>query len=196
MSFFTPRFEFVGIDIDVNDNRPVLSKTPLLEMWKTKQPSSIRDFVSFIGLIEFYRKWIPFFDARISYIRSLMANHDYNNRLTTEDITPQIHDEMLDLLNVVLSDHILQWADIKKWFYIRTDVCSRSHGNVLLQSGDDAASPAAMNREINGVECEFELTRASTLKLHPLGFAARKYTKNGKFLHSFMMEALGMNFVI
>ena len=106
-----------------------------------------------------------------------MSNHDYNDRLTAKDITPEIHDEMLDLFTAVLSDPILQRADIKKRFYIRTDACSRGHGNVLLQSGDDAASLAAMNREINGAECEFELTRASTLKLHPLGFTACKCTK-------------------
>ena len=51
--FFTPRFEFVGIDIDSNGNRPALSKTPLLEMWKTKQPSSKWGFASFIGLVGF-----------------------------------------------------------------------------------------------------------------------------------------------
>ena len=165
-------------------------------MWKTKQPSSTRDFVSFIGLVGFYREWIPFFDARIFCIQSVMANHDYNDCLTAEDITPEIHDEMLDLLTAVLSDPILQRADIKKRFYIRTDACSRGHGNVLLQPGDDAASLTTMHREINGTECEFELTRAITLKLHPLGFAARKYTKNEKFLHSFMMEVLCMSFAI
>ena len=125
-----------------------------------------------------------------------MANHDYNDRLTAEEITPEIHDEMLDLLNAVLSDPILQWADIKKTLYIRTDACSRGHGNVLIQPGDDSASLAAIHRETIGADCEFELTRASTLKLNHLGFAARKCTKNEKFLHSFMMEALGMNFAI
>ena len=68
--FSTPRFEFVGIDIDVDGNRPALSKENLLEMWKRKQPSSTRDFASFIGLVGFYREWIPFLKPEflVSYL--------------------------------------------------------------------------------------------------------------------------------
>ena len=53
-----------------------------------------------------------------------------------------------------------------------------------------------MHLEMNGHDCEFELTCASKLKLYRLGFAARRCTKTEKFLHSFMMEALGMSYTI
>ena len=35
--FFTPRFEFVGVDVADAGNHPALSKGPLFEMWKTKK---------------------------------------------------------------------------------------------------------------------------------------------------------------
>ena len=194
--FFSERFEFVGTDIASAGNCPAKSKTPLFKMWRTKRPTTTRDFASFIGLIGFYRNWIPYFEKRISTIRKLMIKHDYDYKLSDDDLTPAVYAEMHDLLNAVMSDPILQRADINKRFYLRSDACAIGHGNVLLQPGNDAPSLAAMRREINGADCEFELTVSSELKLHPLGFAARKCVLNEKYLHSFMSEPLGLSFGI
>ena len=125
-----------------------------------------------------------------------MSKHDYSYMLTEKDLTKDIYNEIEDVLNAVMSDPVLKRADINKRFYVRTDASSVGHGNALLQPGDDATSLAAMNREINGGPCEFETNIKCSLKLHPIGFSARKCAKNEKYLHSYYSEALGVNFAI
>lgn len=115
--FFTPRFESVGIDIDDVVNQPVLSKTLLLEIRKTKKTQTKRDFASFIVLVGFYRNWIPFVEERITSICTLMSNHNYSDYLIDEDLTPEMNAEIKDLLSAVLPDPVLQRAYIKTVLY-------------------------------------------------------------------------------
>ena len=61
-----------------------------------------------------------------------MIKNDYNYKLLDENLTPTIYTEMHDLLNGVMSDHILQRAYINKQFYLRSDTCAIGHRNVLL----------------------------------------------------------------
>ena len=54
-----------------------------------------------------------------------------------------------------------------------------------------------MNNEINGGECIFDMTLSNTkLRLLTLGFSSRKCSVAESYLHSFMNEALAVNFGI
>jgi hypothetical protein len=57
---FPKRFEFVGIDVCLDGNRPSMSKHQLLEPWP--QPDFIRDVARIVGLAQFYSKFIPQFE--------------------------------------------------------------------------------------------------------------------------------------
>ena len=72
--------------------------------------------------------------------------------------------EMHDLFNAIISDPILQWAEIKKCFYLKANTYAKGNGNSLPQHDDDDSSLAAMCREINEDNYEFELTHSSPLK--------------------------------
>ena len=194
--FFEERSEFVGTNIATKGNCPAGLKTPLFEMWQSIRPNATRGFASFIDLVGFYRNWIPYFGKMISPIRALMVKSDHNHKISTVDLTPAILAERNDLLDAVMSDHILKRAVINKRFYLQTNACSIGHSNVLLKPGNDILSLAAIRREMNGGPCEFELTVKSSLKLHPLGFTVQKCVFNEKYLHSFMSEPLGLNYVI
>ncbi len=56
---FPKRFEFVGIDVCLDGNRPAMSKHRLLKHWP--QPEIVRDVVKLVGFAQFYSKFIPQF---------------------------------------------------------------------------------------------------------------------------------------
>lgn len=101
-----------------------------------------------------------------------MVKYNYNHKLLDEYLAPTVYEEMKDILDTVMSEPILQQADINKIFYLHTDVCVVCHGNVILQLINNVLSLATMNRNIYGRICEFELTVNSSLKLHLIKFAA------------------------
>jgi hypothetical protein len=81
---FPKRFEFVGIDICLDGNCPAMTKHQLLEHWP--QPKIIRDVARIVGFAQFYSKFIPQFELRISpypHFCNLATNFEY-----TESITP------------------------------------------------------------------------------------------------------------
>jgi hypothetical protein len=57
---FSKRFEFVGIDVCPDGNRPAMSNHQLLEHWP--QPEFIRDIAKIVGFTQFYGKFIPQFE--------------------------------------------------------------------------------------------------------------------------------------
>ncbi len=78
---FPKRFEFVGIKVCLNGNRPAMSKHQLLEHWPP--PETIRDVTKFVSFAQFYSKFIPNFELRISPLCDLTTKFDY-----TEPATP------------------------------------------------------------------------------------------------------------
>jgi hypothetical protein len=54
------RFEFVGIDVCSDENRPTMSKHQLLEHWP--QPETVCDVAKIIGFAQFYSEFIPQFE--------------------------------------------------------------------------------------------------------------------------------------
>jgi hypothetical protein len=57
---FPKRFEFVGIDVCSDGNRPAMSKHQLLEHWP--QPEIVRDVAKIVGFAQFFSKFIPQFE--------------------------------------------------------------------------------------------------------------------------------------
>ncbi len=78
---FPKQFEFVGIDVCSDGNLPAMSKHQLLEHWP--QPEIIRDVAKVVGFTQFYSKFIPQFELRISPLWDLTTSFEY-----TEPITP------------------------------------------------------------------------------------------------------------
>ena len=71
---FPARFEFVGVDMCSDGNRPACSKHVLLETWP--DPNEVRDVAKFIGFGQFYSQFIPNFELRILPLRSI-TSHEY-----------------------------------------------------------------------------------------------------------------------
>jgi hypothetical protein len=61
--FFTKRFEFVGINVSSDGNQPAMLKHELLKHWPI--PELVRNVASFVGILQFYSKFIPHFEIRV-----------------------------------------------------------------------------------------------------------------------------------
>jgi hypothetical protein len=72
---FPKRFEFVGINVCSDVNRPAMSKHQLLEHWP--QPEIIRDVTKIVDFAQFYSKFIPQFELQISPLRDLTTKFEY-----------------------------------------------------------------------------------------------------------------------
>ena len=88
----------------------------------------MHDFASFIGLIGYYRNWIPYFEFQIRTTRQLVSNHDYTHKLTEEELPPVVYDKMIDLLDAVMSNPNLHRADFEK-IDLRNDASTLVHDN-------------------------------------------------------------------
>jgi hypothetical protein len=65
---FPKLFEFVGIDVCLDGNRPAMSKHQLLEHWP--QPEIVNDVAKIVGFAQFYSKFIPQFELQIVPLRN------------------------------------------------------------------------------------------------------------------------------
>ena len=189
--FFPRRFEFVGIDVCTEGNRPAKSKHQLLLTWPA--PELVRDVAKFLGFVQFYSRFIPNFEIRVEALRTV-TKQEY-----TEDVgphwTPEAQAAWEDLKGAILSDPCIQRFDHRKLIVLRTDFSSKGFGYVLLQPGNDDASVRAAQDYLDGKGFTF-MTKDSKAILHPVCFGARRTRGNEIRLHSHLGEGFSGDYAI
>ena len=95
----------------------------------------------------------------------------------------------------ILADPCLARYDCKKRPYLLTDFSKAGFGYNLCQPSDDPDSLAAMQREIEGGDCEF-LKAESKLFLKSTGFGSRKTRGRESTLHSHLGEGFALDWAI
>jgi hypothetical protein len=134
--FFPKRFEFVGIDVSPDGNRPAMSKHELLQSWPT--PSLVRNVASFVGFLQFYSKFIPCFELCAELLQTIMLR-EYTKPI--DDMrTPDMQSTFDSLRNSILKDPCLHRVDPAKLTVLRTDFSSKGFGYVVCQPDDDNVS--------------------------------------------------------
>jgi hypothetical protein len=76
--FFPKHFEFVGIDVSPDGDRPAMSKHELLKHRPT--PTLVRNVASFVGFLQFYSKFIPCFELQAEPLQEIMK-HKYTKEI-------------------------------------------------------------------------------------------------------------------
>ena len=149
--FCPERMEFVGHDVCTDGNRPAQSKHSLLKSWPVFRIA--RDVSSFLGFLNFYGTYIPWFEERAAPLRELSKLGMQSNieHLMNEEHFKARH----DLIMAILSDPCLACFDYTKRPYLLIDFSKKGFGYNLCQPADDAASMSAMRREMEGGDCEF-----------------------------------------
>ena len=159
--WFPKAVEYVGVDISTKGNSPAASKSKMLIEWP--YPKSPRAIMSFIGFAIFYMKWIPYFELRILPLRNLIKKYHLDHKFKKGEIPPACEKVYKEIKTAILSKPILQRADIKKRFYLKTDFSSAGLGFALCQPDNSPEALAAMHAEDKGGECQFDLLTSSKL---------------------------------
>jgi hypothetical protein len=135
-SILPKRFEFIGIDVCIDGNRPATSKHQLLKHWPT--PIKVCCVAKFVGFIQFYSRYIPHMEVRIEPLREIMKN-EYS-----EPVEPFWNDKTetawKDMHQAVLCNPLLKRFDYRKLLVLCTDFSSKGFGYVACQPDNDDAS--------------------------------------------------------
>ena len=124
-----------------------------------------------------------------------ICTQPYEKELTTNDWDNRATKEFTDIKKAILTEPVLQRIDRTKRQYLRTDFCALGFGFVVLQPGNDAASLEAMQREIDGGECKFDVKKKGP-KLLPCSFGAKKISGYQKHVHGSYGEGLAVKYGI
>jgi hypothetical protein len=173
---FPKQFEFVGVDVSPDGNCPAMSKHSLLHHWPS--PELVRDDAKFVGFAQFYSRFIPQFEQRISALRDIMKNK------YTDPVDPywmlDAKAAFLDVCLAILNDPCLKRYDHCLLLVLRSDFSSDGFGVVALQPGNDTESQLAMKSCMEGGKFDF-MDKSSKGVLHPIAFGCHctRGNKNG-----------------
>eukprot|EP00957_Ditylum_brightwellii_P032090 2433614-Ditylum_brightwellii.AAC.2 len=121
-----------------------------IKVWK--QPNTPREIMAFIGIAIFYMRWILFFEIKITRLRELVKEFELDHKLTATQFTKEHIKEYKDIKDRLLSKPILQRANPRKRFYLKTDFSAKGMGFALCQPGDNKELLEEIKREMDGGE--------------------------------------------
>jgi hypothetical protein len=191
--FLPKRPEFVGVDIMKEGNSPAKSKYDAID--SLERPELFTDLRMLIGMIGFYRHWVPLYEERIGPYRDIMKQAPNPGTSSNEEEATLLrtlwtqNDQLLfeTLKGEITTGPVLKRPDPNRRFYLKTDWSAHAQGAVLLQAGCTDEEEAAVQREIHGEKCEYDKT-VSGLRLRPIAFISQRRQEPSS-RHSFVGEA-------
>jgi hypothetical protein len=137
---------FIGMDkIDslghtVSKNALEPNKDKIQSIVEATRPTTKRQVRSFLGLVGFYRKFIPNFSTIAAPLTDLTKKNKPNSNILWESA----HDIAFQTLKDRLTKYpILRIPNFKDQFILRTDASDQGIAGVLLQESDDGKFPVA-----------------------------------------------------
>jgi hypothetical protein len=191
LHIFPKQFEFVGIDVCPEGNRPAMSKHQLLQHWPL--PYIVRNVAKFVGLMKFYSCFIPNFEVRITPLREILQE-DYTTpfgNMWTSEASAAFN----GICNAILNNPCLHRYDHCKFLVLQTDFSGEGFGYITCQPANNNASLQAMHKCMQGGTFDF-MTKDSSNMLHLVAFGCRRTGSKEKCLHSHLGEALRGNYAI
>ena len=182
--FLKDRVEYVGHNMTANGNCPAQSKFDLIKEWKL--PTNGTSLHSFIGLINFYHRYIPYFEIIIKPLRTLERKYR-RKPIPTPVWTPDLIALFDDMKSKITSSPIIRRYDTKLPTFLKTDWSSFGMGWILMQPADDKESLEAIKTLDNTGECLFDLTSTGP-RLLPVAFGSRACSATESHFHSFVGE--------
>ena len=154
--FFQPRVEYVGYDLTSTGNCPARSKFNMVRDWPL--PSHGQSLFSFVGLVNFYHRFAPYFELKLKPLRRLCRTY---HRKTIPPVvwTPSLIELFNDLKNGLLTSPVLARFDTAKPTFLKTDWSGKGMGWILMQpSNDNDAVSATCLLQTTG-KCLFDLSK-------------------------------------
>ncbi|KAK4327310.1 hypothetical protein Pmani_002251 [Petrolisthes manimaculis] len=156
--FFKTEVDYLGHVVSAEGLKPQPSKVDAVR--QMAQPETVKELQSFLGLINYYRKFIYKFSEVASPLISLMkgkANKKNNN--TPLDWTPEARIAFEDLKSKLAEEVTLAFPNFAKPFMLTTDASDKSIGGVLQQKDDEGRMRPLtfFSRTLNPAETRVEV---------------------------------------
>jgi hypothetical protein len=173
--FFKTELKFLGHIVSENGMKPDPAKVAVIEEWPT--PKTVYDVRSFLGLANYFRKFIRGYAAITAPLTDLLKGinkQDKKGRLVHLGKLPAAEAEALkqqflsqwtttcqraftDLKTALTTAPVLTMPDFEQHFEVVTDACDipPAIGGVLLQEGHPVAF---YSRKLNGAELNYSAT--------------------------------------
>ncbi|TIA92768.1 hypothetical protein E3P96_04171, partial [Wallemia ichthyophaga] len=148
--FLKDSVEYLGHIVGNNVITPDESKTKAIQEWET--PRNNMDIMSFMGLANFYRKFVPNFSKRTKALTDAMAKKE-NFQWTDVEKT-----EFEDIKTALTSYPILKLPTKDGRFIVHTDASDYAIGAVLEQEDvntGDIKPVAYFSRKLHGAQVRY-----------------------------------------
>ena len=184
--FFLDRVEWIGFDLRPHGNSPASSKYDLVRNWPL--PSSGQSLHSFVGLLNFYARFIPHFETRVGPLR-LLVRRFHRKPIPADAWTPSLTSLFNDLKQALTSDPLLRRYDSSLPTFIKTDWSKTAMSFILMQPEDSTAASSAISQLSAGdpSSVSFDKTLTSA-RLQPIYSASRRCSDSEADYHSFVGE--------
>lgn len=141
--------QYLGFVLGHGVIRPQVGKVEAVK--GAKQPVTKKQVRSFLGLVGWYRKFIPNFSARAIALTNLTKKNQPNKVIWTEECEKAFK----DLKDALCQEPVLLSPDYDKLFTVQTDASQQGIGAVLLQEEQGQLKPVVyisrklLPREVN-----------------------------------------------
>ncbi|KAL0402123.1 UNVERIFIED_CONTAM: Transposon Tf2-12 polyprotein [Sesamum latifolium] len=115
-------------------------KVQAIEEWKP--PSDVHDLRSFLGLANYYRRFVK------SYSEIARPMTDLLKKTETWNWTPQCQESFDRLKRAMVTDPVLALPDMSKPFVVETDASDFALGGILMQDGHPVAFESRKLKEV------------------------------------------------
>ncbi|KAJ7971607.1 Retrotransposon protein, putative, Ty3-gypsy subclass [Quillaja saponaria] len=130
-SFAQKRIKFLGHIIEQGRVRMDLDKVKAIQVWKT--PTSVTELRSFLGLANYYRRFVEGYSRRAAPLTELLK------KVTVWHWGEPCQTAFEDMKLAMINDPVLALPDISKPFEVQTDASDYALGGVLLQENHPVA---------------------------------------------------------
>ena len=130
-----PQVNYVGFTMSREGILPIKAK--VAEILDVPRPRTKKQLQSFIGMIQFYRRFVPNFSSIAVALTDLTKKKEPNTLVWG----PMQNEAFLLLKQKLAEGPILIWPDLNKDFFVQSDASGLGLGAVLLQEVDGLKHP-------------------------------------------------------
>ncbi|XP_055687229.1 uncharacterized protein LOC129792342 [Lutzomyia longipalpis] len=155
--FCVPELSFLGLTIS---SEGISTNTEKIDaIIQLTPPRTVKGLRQVIGMMSWYRKFIPNFSTTILPLTNLLKG-----KPKTIEWSPEADRALEDLKRALISAPILATADYSKPFRVKTDSSDFGCGGVLVQGEDDKERVIAyMSRKFTAAEKNYTTTEQELL---------------------------------
>ncbi|UYV81862.1 K02A2.6-like [Cordylochernes scorpioides] len=156
--FFQQSVEYLGHIIDQNGIKPATNN--ILALQSVPRPKNIKGVRSFLGLVNYYRRFIPQAGDLLAPLNDLLKN---GRKFLWESVHQEAFDQVIARLT---SSPILVHPDPNKPYLLYTDASGIAVGACLCQEEDGASKPIAyFSKKLHGPELRYSTIEKETFAI-------------------------------